>query len=115
MRRLEDFRLSLGPDHPLGNGLPNAPATIDIKEDTALLIEAQDICDELEILRTVLRDQNDTITEMKKIIVAKGQGDWTSSRVSLLHQQRVDRMQQIATSTRESVSTLARRYGAIGL
>ncbi|RYO80935.1 hypothetical protein DL766_007498 [Monosporascus sp. MC13-8B] len=102
MRRLEDFRRSLELARP-DDGLPNTLKTIDIEGDIAFLIEAQDICDELEILRTVLRDQNDTLTEMKQILITKGQPKWTGSRVSRLHQQRVDRMQQIATSTKESL------------
>jgi hypothetical protein len=99
MVRLEDFKASLErPD------APRKPKTMHIKTELALLVEVQDICDELEIIAKVLKDQDNSMTQMRQILAARGQTKWTGSRVAQLHTQCVDRLQQMATKTKNSVS-----------
>ena len=101
MVRLEDFKGSLErPD------LPRRPDTMHIKTELALLVEVQDICDELEILAKVLKDQDGSMTQMRNILAARGKTKWTSNRVAQLHTQCVDRLQQMATKTKNSVRHL---------
>jgi hypothetical protein len=76
-----------------------------IKTELSLLVEVQDICDELEILEKVLKDQSDSMTEMTDILAAKGPTRWTGGRATEVHTQWVQRMQKMATKTKDSVST----------
>jgi ElaB/YqjD/DUF883 family membrane-anchored ribosome-binding protein len=99
MRRLEDFRESLERAWYLSNS-----HTMQIKTELSLLVEVQDISDELEILEKVLKDQSDSMTEMKDILAAKGLTQWTGGRATELHTQWVQRMQKMATKTKDTVS-----------
>jgi hypothetical protein len=98
MLRLEHFKRSLDQVTPSSNSM-------DIKTEIALLVEVEEICDELELLEKVLEDQKKTVTEMSGIIATQSKTEWTGTRVTTLHEQRVDRMVHMAASTKESVST----------
>ena len=78
---------------------------MDIKPEIALLVEVEDICDELELLQKVLEDQETAVKGMGGIMAAQCKANWTGSRVTTLHKQWVERMVQMAASTKESVST----------
>lgn len=70
----------------------------------ARLIEVQDIYDELEILRMVLKDQDDTLEELSKNLPKDGTTSLAGSKVIAAHIFRIDRMQKIAKTTRKTVS-----------
>jgi hypothetical protein len=75
----------------------------DINHDLAALIEAQDILDELGILRAVLTDQDNTLRQLQKMLVGRGRTGWVCQAATQPQLERVDRMQKMATSAKESV------------
>ncbi|KAK3309261.1 uncharacterized protein B0T15DRAFT_526709 [Chaetomium strumarium] len=94
---LEDFR------HSFNMLESRMTKSIDIRQDLAALIEAQDVLDELGILRSVLTDQNNTTMELQKMLASKGRTGWDCIWATQSHLQRVDRMQKMAVSAKESM------------
>jgi hypothetical protein len=82
--------------------------SLSIREEMGLLIEIQDICDELEILKLVLTDQGETMDKMEKVFIKGDDSPKARPKNAILaaHLHRIDRMEKAAAGTRKSVSTV---------
>ncbi|KAK4122891.1 hypothetical protein N657DRAFT_483660 [Parathielavia appendiculata] len=98
MLQLEEFKKSLGSARH-----SNQSGSKHIRKELSLLVEVHDICDELEILEKVLKDQDDALTRMKGILAPKSRWEWTGSWATGLHAQWLHRMLKMATRTRETL------------
>jgi hypothetical protein len=96
VRSLEKFKNSL-------HSPSAAKSHLDIRFDIASLVEVQDIIDELGILRMVLKDQKNTVDEMKKIFASKGSARWDENKVAASHEHRIETMERISKDTKQSV------------
>jgi Mg2+ and Co2+ transporter CorA len=81
-----------------------------IREEMGLLIEIQDICDELEILKLVLTDQGETMDKMERVFVKRDGSPKATCRpknaILAAHLHRIDRMEKAAAGPRKSLLNL---------
>jgi hypothetical protein len=100
MDRLQSFKNSKFEDAS-GNGPPNA--ALSIRAEMNLLIETQDICDELAMLKMVLADQDGALSSLRSIFAGLDGEPWAKNRVLETIAHRIERMERAATDTKKSV------------
>lgn len=74
-----------------------------IQREMNCLIEVRDIGEELDILEMVLRDQSNTMTDMKKILDEQLPVPWEENRVLVNHRAWIGRMRDINDKTNQAV------------
>ncbi|KAI0159825.1 hypothetical protein GGR57DRAFT_438674 [Xylariaceae sp. FL1272] len=92
-------------------GFADAEKHINIEEEAKLLVEIEDICDELTILKIVLDDQHSATTELSRQLdrlggLPTGSISIRDNALRKSHMQRINTMEKITHKTTKTLRTL---------